>query len=72
MVQFDTHYMAEHRSGHGAEASNTTRIRLFVECQMICRVIFRTLGKEALCRVPSKKPSVKNTRQKNPLRVFYF
>jgi hypothetical protein len=34
---------------------HTTGIWLFVECQIFCRVFFRALGKEALCRVPRKK-----------------
>jgi hypothetical protein len=40
-------------------ATITTGIRHFAECQMFCRVFFWALEKEALCRVPSKKLSVK-------------
>ena len=40
--------------------------KYFVEC------FFRALGKEALCRVPSKKTSVKNTRQRNSLPSVLF
>jgi hypothetical protein len=36
-------------------------------------VFFQTLGKEALCRVPSKKTSLKeNTRQKSSLPSVLF
>jgi hypothetical protein len=34
----------------------TTGIWLFAECQMFCRLFFWALDKEALYRVPSKKP----------------
>jgi hypothetical protein len=59
--------------------SITARIRFFAECH-VPSVFFRTLVKEALCRVLNKKhsekktlgkeaslPSVKNTRQRRPL-----
>jgi hypothetical protein len=46
-------------------SSYTIRIGLFAECQMICLVFFRVLGKEALCRVPTKKPLVKKHSAKS-------
>jgi hypothetical protein len=46
---------------------------LFVECQMFYQVFFRTLGKKAICRVSSKKSSVKeNTRQRSSLPSVLF
>jgi hypothetical protein len=42
----------------------TTEKRVFVECQVICRVLFSTLGKEILWRVPNIKHSVKYTRKR--------
>jgi hypothetical protein len=51
----------------------TFGIWLFVGCQIICRVLsFGHLGKEAFCRVPSKKLSLKNTRQRNSLPSVLF
>jgi hypothetical protein len=52
----------------------TTGIWLFAECHILCRVFFfRALGKEALCRVPRKKPSVKeNTRRRSSLSSVLF
>jgi hypothetical protein len=51
----------------------TTKIWLFAECQIFCRVFFRALGKEALCRVPRKKPSIKeNIRRKSSLPSILF
>jgi hypothetical protein len=35
--------------------ADTTGISLFAEYQILCRVFFRALGKEALYRVPHKK-----------------
>jgi hypothetical protein len=56
-----------------AYALFTTEIRLFIERKIFCRVFFRALGKEALYRVPSKKPSVKeNTRQSSFLPSVLF
>jgi hypothetical protein len=46
---------------------STIEIWLFVECQIICREFFRTLGKQVLCRVPNKKHSVK----KHSAKVFF-
>jgi hypothetical protein len=53
---------------------NTTGIWLFAECHILCRVFFfRALGKEALCRVPHKKPSVKeNTWRRSSLPSVLF
>jgi hypothetical protein len=40
---------------------------------MFCRVFFWALGKEALCRVPNKKPSLKeNTQQRSSLSSVLF
>jgi hypothetical protein len=51
----------------------TTRICLFTECQIFYRMFFRVLDKKALCRVPRKKPSVKeNTRQRASLPSVFF
>jgi hypothetical protein len=60
----------------------TARIRLFAECQAVCRVFFLTLGKED--QVPNKKHSAKkkhlanqsllsvDTRQRLVCRVFFW
>jgi hypothetical protein len=51
----------------------TTGIWLFAEYQIFCQVFFWALGKKALCRVPHKKPSVKeNTRQRSSLSSVLF
>jgi hypothetical protein len=51
----------------------TIRIWLFAECHILCRMFFRSLGKEALCRVLRKKPSVKeNTRRRSSLLSVLF
>jgi hypothetical protein len=47
--------------------------KYFAECQIFCRVLFRTLGKEALYRVPNKKLSLKeNTRQTSSLPSIFL
>jgi hypothetical protein len=53
--------------------ADTTGIWLFAECHILCRVFFRALGKQALCRVSRKKPSVKeNTRRISSLPSVLF
>jgi hypothetical protein len=39
-----------------SDGRHTAGIWLLTECQMLCRVFFSALGKEALCRASNKKP----------------
>jgi hypothetical protein len=49
------------------EFGSLTSAKYFAEC------FFRVLGKEAICRVRGKKPSVKKTLDEEALcRVLYF
>jgi len=49
--------------------TDATRIRLFAECQMVCRVFFRARDKEALCQVPKKHLAKKHSAKRLFCRV---